>query len=77
MMSPGTSFSAATISTLPARRTRTVGELRRFRAINACSARYSCTNPRTALATTMARITAMSMYSLSSAPETSAATSST
>ncbi len=61
--SPGTSSVAATASSTPSRTTRAFGAVIVRSAAIACSARYSCANPISALSTTMAPITTASVGS--------------
>jgi len=62
-MSPGTISLVGIFVSLPARKTVAVGDVIFFKASTAFSERYSSTNPRTAVARTMAMLTAASMSS--------------
>ena len=62
-MSPGTTSEASISTTLPSRRTFAFRLTIFFKASMASSARYSCTQPSTALITTMAAMTEKSAHS--------------
>ena len=66
-MSPGTSAAASSPCRTPSRRTEARGASMSRRASSACSARPSCTKPMTALTSTTARITPVSIQWPSSA----------